>query len=211
MVSDPDHDSPDPASPASDAPAASPAPAVVTPRRASAITLWDARVSDRVGLGWPHPRWFTKPLGLVSITGNYGVVWFVLAAIGALSGGGTTLDRAHRFAYVGGAVLVCQGVTFFVKAIFKRPRPLEVDVDAEHHIALPRSPSFPSSHASMSVTGAVTLSLLYPAWWVAFAALALVLAFSRVYLRVHYLLDVLAGLVLGSVFVTLFVWLAPPP
>jgi membrane-associated phospholipid phosphatase len=51
----------------------------------------------------------------------------------------------------------------------------------------------------MSMVGALTLSQLEPSWWPAFAALAAFYAFSRMYLRVHYVLDVVAGLVLGTV------------
>ena len=39
----------------------------------------------------------------------------------------------------------------------------------------------------MSAVGALAMSALYPGLWPAFAALAVVLAASRVYLRVHYL------------------------
>jgi membrane-associated phospholipid phosphatase len=63
----------------------------------------------------------------------------------------------------------------------------------------------------MSATGVVTLTTLYPSWLWAFIALGVVLAFSRVYLRVHYVLDVLAGLLLGTVFGFVVVLLVPPP
>ena len=49
----------------------------------------------------------------------------------------------------------------------------------------------------MSTAGALTMSVLYPHLWPAFAALAVILAASRVYLRVHYLADVLVGVCLG--------------
>jgi len=79
----------------------------------------------------------------------------------------------------------------------RRQRPPERDPEAKADIPLPLSPSFPSSHASMSTVGALAMSVLYPALWPAFVALAVVLAASRVYLRVHYLADVLAGVCLG--------------
>ena len=79
----------------------------------------------------------------------------------------------------------------------RRRRPPQRDPGGKAHIPLPLSPSFPSSHASMSTVGALTMSVLYPSLWPAFAALAVVLAASRVYLRVHYLADVLAGVCLG--------------
>ena len=50
----------------------------------------------------------------------------------------------------------------------------------------------------MSAAGAITLADLYPSWVAAFVALAVLLSISRVYLRVHYVFDVLAGLALGA-------------
>jgi len=155
----------------------------------------DLATSAVIAGRWPHPPLLTVPLGAVSLTGNYGIVWFVLAALGALTGQGAF--SWSRFAYVAGAVLVTEWLTYGVKRLVNRRRPPEREPGAQAHIPLPTSPSFPSSHASMSVVGALTMSALYPSLWPAFAALAAVLAASRVYLRVHYLADVLAGLCLG--------------
>ena len=157
----------------------------------------DLAASAAIAGRWPHPRLLTVPLGAISLTGNYGIVWFVLAALGALAGPGAFAGR--RFVYVAGAVLVTEWLTFLVKITFRRRRPPERDPQARAHIPLPLSPSFPSSHASMSVVGALSMSVLYPSFWPAFAALAVVLAASRVYLRVHFLADVLAGVCLGLV------------
>jgi len=157
----------------------------------------DRAVSAVIGGGWPHPRWFVVPLGAISLTGNYGVVWVVLAAVGAATGAGGFSGR--RFVYAAGAVLATEWLTFLVKLAVRRQRPPERDPEAKADIPLPLSPSFPSSHASMSTVGALAMSVLYPALWPAFVALAVVLAASRVYLRVHYLADVLAGVCLGLV------------
>jgi membrane-associated phospholipid phosphatase len=157
----------------------------------------DRAVSAVIAGRWPHPRWFTLPLGAISLTGNYGVVWVVLAAVGAEAGAGGFSGR--RFVYVAGAVLATEWITFAVKLIFRRRRPTQRDPATKADIPLPLSPSFPSSHASMSTVGALTMSVLYPTLWPAFVALAVVLAASRVYLRVHYLADVLVGVCLGLV------------
>ena len=73
------------------------------------------------------------------------------------------------------------------------------------------SKSFPSSHASMAVVGTFTLGALYPQCVPALVVLALVLCFSRVYLGVHYLGDVLGGLAYGLVWAAAWVLLVPAP
>jgi undecaprenyl-diphosphatase len=158
----------------------------------------DVALSAVIGTRWPHPRYLTWPLGAISLTGNYGIVWIVLAAVGATAG--TAGFSGRRFAYVAGAVLATEWLTFLIKLVFRRRRPTQRDPAAvKADIPLPLSPSFPSSHASMSTVGALAMSALYPGLWPAFAALAVVLAASRVYLRVHFLADVLAGICLGLV------------
>jgi membrane-associated phospholipid phosphatase len=171
------------------------------PPRAGLLARLEARdvaASAVIGTRWPHPRFVTVPLGAISLTGNYGVVWVVLAAIGAAAG--TAGFSGRRFAYAAGAVLATEWITFLIKLVFRRRRPTQRDpAAAKADIPLPLSPSFPSSHASMSTVGALAMGVLYPSLWPAFAALAVVLAVSRVYLRVHFLADVLAGICLGLV------------
>jgi undecaprenyl-diphosphatase len=61
----------------------------------------------------------------------------------------------------------------------------------------PLTYSFPSGHAASSVAGAVTLSQLWPAGRVVLWSLATLVALSRIYVSVHYPLDVLGGALLG--------------
>lgn len=189
----------------------SPAGSGPPPTARGRVSAWDERASSWIGVGWPHPAWFSRPLGWVSVTGNYGLVWYVCALAWSWAAAGGAELVARRFAYASGAVFACQGVTFFVKLGVNRRRPVEKDPSGGEHIRLPRSPSFPSSHASMSATAVVSLGVLYPSWVAAFAGLAIVLAFSRVYLRVHYVLDVLVGLLLGAAFGIAVVLIIPPP
>jgi undecaprenyl-diphosphatase len=80
-----------------------------------------------------------------------------------------------------------------IKALVDRQRP-----SGDHVIDLPTSASFPSGHATTAFAAAVALSLLVPRWrWPALALAALV-AYSRVYLGVHYVTDIVAGAMLGS-------------
>lgn len=58
--------------------------------------------------------------------------------------------------------------------------------------------SFPSGHTLHAVCFTVMLASYYPEWTAALAALALLIALSRVILGLHYPTDVAAGAVLGG-------------
>ena len=108
-------------------------------------------------------------------------------------------------------VTLVEAVGFLVKHFVARPRPPIADPSQPRQIPLPLSKSFPSSHASMAVVGTFTVGTLYPAALPALVALTVVLCFSRVYLGVHYLGDVLGGLAFGLVVGALWVLLVPAP
>jgi undecaprenyl-diphosphatase len=89
-------------------------------------------------------------------------------------------------------------ITVMAKGFFHRGRPLVSIVDTVGY-------SFPSGHAVAGAATAVALVLvLLPPgrqrlrWELAAVAFAFVMAFSRVYLRAHWLSDVVAGVFLGA-------------
>ncbi len=65
-------------------------------------------------------------------------------------------------------------------------------------VARPHSHSFPSGHATTSFACATVLAFALPRLRLPLLALAAAVAWSRVYVGVHYPLDVLAGAVLGA-------------
>lgn len=168
----------------------------------------DRAVSRRAATGWPHPRWFTVPLGGVSLSANYGVLWYVLCLVPWLFG---AADPIWKALYVAVPVTLVEMTGFVIKHFVGRARPPVADPSQPEQIPLPLSKSFPSSHASMAVVGTFTLGTLYPQWIPALAVLALVLMFSRVYLGVHYLGDVLGGVAYGLLWAVVWVLLVPAP
>jgi len=80
-----------------------------------------------------------------------------------------------------------------VKVLVGRARPA-----FDPAIALPASDSFPSGHATTAFGAAVATAILVPRLRVPALVLAALVALSRVYLGVHFPLDVLAGALLGS-------------
>jgi len=168
----------------------------------------DRAVSRRLAMDWPHPRWFTVPLGGLSLSANYGVLWYVLCLVPWLFGAPDSLWKAL---YVAAPVTLVEMTGFVIKHFIGRARPPVADPTQPEQIPLPLSKSFPSSHASMAVVGTFTLGMLYPQWIPALVMLTLVLMFSRVYLGVHYLGDVLGGVVYGLIWGAAWVLLVPAP
>ncbi len=168
----------------------------------------DRALSRRAATGWPHPRWLVWPLGGLSLSANYGILWYALSLLPWLSGAAQPLGKAL---FVAVPVTLVEATGFVIKHFVGRARPPVADPTQPEQIPLPFSKSFPSSHASMAVVGTFTLGTLYPQWIPVLIALILVLCFSRVYLGVHYLGDVLGGLAYGLVLGAVWVLLVPAP
>ncbi len=98
------------------------------------------------------------------------------------------------------------------KALAGRARPFETVPEADPLLAGTVGNSFPSGHAATSFAGFVLLALLVRRARPLLFVLAVLVSFSRVYVGVHYPLDVLAGAALGAaVAVGLILLLRAPP
>ena len=83
-------------------------------------------------------------------------------------------------------------LTNSLKSIFSRPRPF---VELENELVQTVNPyrSFPSGHAAAMFTLLPFLSFIKITW----ITLSIIVMLSRVYLGVHYLSDVIFGMLLG--------------
>ena len=89
-----------------------------------------------------------------------------------------------------------------LKLVFDRERPSSRYPEPRPLVHAPTDGSFPSGHAATSFAAATVLTFAWPRWWPAFLLLALAIGFSRVYVGVHYPLDVVGGAVLGILVAT---------
>lgn len=131
----------------------------------------------------------------LSAAGQASILWIALALGLALLAGKpplfTTLVTAAT-------VWTADLLATLLKAVFDRQRPYEVIPEADPLLRWDVAGSFPSGHAATSVAGAVILAYLLGRWEPWLGLLAAAVAFSRVYVGVHYPLDVLAGAALGA-------------
>jgi membrane-associated phospholipid phosphatase len=91
------------------------------------------------------------------------------------------------------ALLAADGIAGIVKSAVGENRP-----DEPHPlVTIPHSHSFPSGHTATAAAGATMLSVLYPRAAPLFIVVAAAIAYSRLYVGVHFPLDVVGGAVIG--------------
>ncbi len=129
----------------------------------------------------------------LTMLGSGGAVWLV-AAGGMLC---TKKYRRQGVILLAGLAVGVLVVNVGLKNLIARPRPCWLDDSVRLLIASPTDYSFPSGHTLSSVIGATVLTKSNPKFGWAAIPLAAVIAFSRLYLFVHYPSDILAGAVLG--------------
>ncbi len=133
---------------------------------------------------------------LITDLGSGGFIWLLAMFFLAVFGKG----KGRKTAFLGVTALM---VGWFLsdtvlKNLFARPRPFVHFADARLLVSGPKQYSFPSGHSTTAFAPAVAVFRKYKRLgWIALL-LATLIAFSRIYVGVHYPLDVVGGMVLGS-------------
>lgn len=152
------------------------------------ILLW---IQEYLRADWMDGFWKG-----ISFLGNAGWFWILLSFILLLFRKTRKAGAAAAAALIISALLtnVC------IKNMVTRIRPYEVLENLELLIPEQKDFSFPSGHTSASFAAAVAyLRMLSRKWSAAAIVLAVLIALSRLYVGVHYPLDVFAGAVIGSI------------
>jgi undecaprenyl-diphosphatase len=153
-----------------------------------------------IGLDEDLQRWVvTHRVGVLdevfvalSVIGSLGAVWLVVALLLAIR-----QRRPTLFLHVTAGVYLADLLALLVKVITDRQRPYLDQPEPEPLVRAAFDLSFPSGHASTAFCGATLLTAYAPRLGLPLYLLAAGVAWSRVYVGVHYPLDVFAGALLG--------------
>lgn len=136
----------------------------------------------------------TSVMRAFTVVGTAGALWGFLAAAAFLFTGLRPSHLLIPWTAVAASWTVAEGA----KYLFNRARPFIWDTEIAPLIKTPSSSSFPSGHSATAAAGALSLSVLYPPFAPAFVVAGFLVVLSRVYLGVHFPVDVLAGVVIGT-------------
>ena len=130
---------------------------------------------------------------MLTMLGEYGAVWILLALFLVLR------QRHRRGGLTLAAGLICSLVVgnLVLKPLAARPRPCWIDPSVLLLIPVPTDFSFPSGHTLSSFIAAAILLRYDRRFGIPALILALFIAFSRLYLFVHFPSDVGAAILLG--------------
>jgi len=133
-----------------------------------------------------HGGVFDKLFTYVTFTGS--TIFMALIIVLLLIGG------ARKEALVFSLIFVVTNVLALgIKYVVARPRPSDLGIMPE------TEPAFPSAHTVNAFALATTISSYHRKFTIVMYAWALLVAFSRVYLGLHYFTDVVGGAILGFV------------
>lgn len=137
--------------------------------------------------------WF---MPLVTSLANAGIFWILLAVVLLCFRQTRKVGITMGIALIFGLLLG----NLTLKPLTARIRPYDFDPSIRLLIPPESEFSFPSGHTLASFEGAVSIFAHNRKFGTAALILAAIIAFSRLYLMVHYPLDVITGAILGSVF-----------
>ena len=166
----------------------------------SCISMWAFRVTLCIylcrvhGFGpiavWIGDIWMV----FISRLGNAGMIWILFTCLLLM------IPRTRRWGAALAAALCLDAIicNILLKPMVCRIRPCDVNQTVQLLIARPADYSFPSGHTAASFAAVAALYFAgAKKWWKITLPLAILMAFSRMYLYVHYPTDVLGGMIVG--------------
>ena len=136
--------------------------------------------------------------------GNAGILWILITIVLLLDKKTRNVGYMSALALIGSLIVD----NILLKNLVARTRPYEVIDGLKLLIEKQSDYSFPSGHTGSSFASAIVLWKELPRKYGVMALIvAVLIAYSRLYVGVHYPSDVLAGVVIGTVLALVSVWL----
>ena len=137
--------------------------------------------------------WLDPIFVALSFVGSYGAVWLGIAVLYALR-----TRKPYLPMLVLAMTMLAEISNYGLKLVFDRERPPAAYAEPEALVQTPATPAFPSGHSVTAFLGATLISFSRARWAPWLYLLAAGIAWSRVYVGVHWPLDVLAGALYGT-------------
>jgi len=161
----------------------------------AAINEWDIRVVDYIQENL-RLSWLDSFMATFTYFAHAGVFWLGLGVkllfFKKYRRGGFTLLLSQ--------IMVIIANELILKNIFRRPRPVDLNPYIEMLVTRRTNMgySMPSGHASLSFAAAFVIACMNWKWGIAAYVFAVLIAFSRVYLYMHFVTDVTVALFTGT-------------
>ena len=143
-----------------------------------------------------HTPFLDKLMVFITSLGNAGIIWIVMTIVFLL------IPKMRKTGAVMAAALIIDLLlcNVILKNLVARTRPYDVNTGVQLLVSRLHDYSFPSGHTSASFAAALAIILWDRKKGIPAVILAALIAVSRLYLTVHYPTDVLASLLLGSLY-----------
>lgn len=153
---------------------------------------WEFQFLDAIQTYLKNP-FFDAVMPFISSLANGGLIWIVTTLILLL------IKRTRRTGFCCAVALIFMLLfgNVFLKPLIARVRPFDVNTAVTLLIAAPTDFSFPSGHTFASFACACCILMDNKKLGIPALILAILIAFSRMYLYVHYPTDILGGILLG--------------
>ena len=170
------------------------------------LTHWDLGVDNWIQ-SW-HTPWLDKIFTFITHLGDEGIIWIALALLLLC------FKKTRKIGITMGLGLIITTIVGneILKKIVERPRPFDTPgalLDGDS-LLVPRPGqfSFPSGHTGSSFASAIAIVLYDRKIGIPALILAALIAFSRLYVYVHFPTDIIAGTILGtlSALAAFFLW-----
>lgn len=154
---------------------------------------WEFRLLDWIQE--LHTPFGDALMPFLSRLGDFGLIWIILAAVLLL------VPKYRRLGFVVAAALIADLIlcNIIIKPLVARTRPYDVNTLIELIVAKPFDYSFPSGHTAAAFAAVSAMFFVKNRLWIPAGVLAVLIAFSRMYLYVHYPTDILGGIIVGIV------------